>query len=618
MNSSDQLSSLPALQASTRTSTSLSKKPRDSPEHIDDTYLVNGQYDDGLNSPKTSSEDPNEPLRPDIDELEQSDNWIKLPTTSPILPFTTSDHSDTLDGAVDYSKDSIESQIDELDHTRPPENHAPLTRARSQALKRRISHSQALSPISIPPQIGSATGAQRVAKLPSCAVTKTLSHAPTRLTHASTSNFSRLFPAFKSATHSLHSYRSETRSPTHSPTHSSTRSSIHSPTRLFQSPTRLFRSPTPLFNSPPRALSQSSTRNLSQSPTHNRSRSPTGNLSHSPDSSGDSDLDSVETPVGARIKSSGKAKGKGKGKGKVSEYEWNCVGGPPGGRCSESSFKVDITSEPSEYVKRKAIGVIEKRIPAMAKYLFDHQPLRDLNWVGLDYTPKNISEAYDIDTNSGWNEFLDAAKNLKRHHSLGILVRMPNPGILEKEKDELQLQINQLNALTSRQAEDLLPKPKKELPSLDSPNLHSGTIDCLMAQYQGGRGSGSESMRYIDPLDSTKWVRLNNIKLRMWADELTEAQRAGQTDVTIFIPPKTPAFRTYLGGREPSAIRALHEAHPAYGPSTQAISPVELNPVQSTSAPVPAINNIQQNTPTSSSSLRFQSQTLLRASFWQA
>lgn len=203
----------------------------------------------------------------------------------------------------------------------------------------------------------------------------------------------------------------------------------------------------------------------------------------------------------------------------VKEYEWNCVQGPPGGRSAENSFKADLLSTSSERVKRQVIKVIEDRIPQMITYLFDHNPRWNLHWVGLDYTPKKVGKDYDIDTDYGWQKFVDATLSFKRDHSIGILVKMENPGLLEEEKSQFQTQIDHLQSLQGQTTEDSSQRPKKELPPLDSPNLHSGTVDCLMEQYRGGK-SGSEHMKYVDPLDSTKWVRLNTIRFRAWADAL--------------------------------------------------------------------------------------------------
>ncbi|KAH9824098.1 hypothetical protein DFH28DRAFT_879692, partial [Melampsora americana] len=259
----------------------------------------------------------------------------------------------------------------------------------------------------------------------------------------------------------------------------------------------------------------------------------------------------------------------------VKEYEWNCVEGPPGGQSA------DLLSTSSERVKQQVIKVIEDRIPQMIKYLFDHSPRWNLHWVGLDYSSKKVAKDYDIDTDYGWQKFVNATLSFKRDHSIGILVKMENPALIEQEKSQFQNQIEHLQSLQGQTTEDSSQKPKKELPPLESPNLHSGTVDCLMEQYGGGK-SGSEHMKYVDPLDSTKW---------------TDGRREGRKDVSVFIPPKTSLFKTFLNGHEPSGVQALHLAHPSFGPPQTVDQPEPaLNPSTSSSLGDPATNIVPQET----------------------
>ncbi|KAH9817512.1 hypothetical protein DFH28DRAFT_1155621 [Melampsora americana] len=100
-------------------------------------------------------------------------------------------------------------------------------------------------------------------------------------------------------------------------------------------------------------------------------------------------------------------------------------------------------------------------MPPMAQYLFSHNSPRDLHWVGLDCLPKRIAKNYDVDTHSGWNFFVNKALGLQQGHLLGLVVRINNLGLIEKDKDQIQTQIDHSNSLANLPAKESAPKPKK-------------------------------------------------------------------------------------------------------------------------------------------------------------
>ncbi|KAH9813953.1 hypothetical protein DFH28DRAFT_929502 [Melampsora americana] len=517
----------------------------------------NQEYDE-LES-DASTDDSNRPFRPHIDDIEEPDNWMKLSPTSP-SPSPTMDPPGNSEMAIDNSNLSTGSQVDQLDGPLSINLKLPQKQTQASACK----GSQSSIPTRIPTRISTRIPTHKPACPPSrrlvlapfvppvcalgCSPTLLLNRSPTCLIH-SMNHGPTPFP---------------TPPPIQSPTPTSTRP----PTR-FLTPIQ----PSPI-NSPSPSLTPS------PSPSCHAIEDPIeeffGDVFEDSirGSSQESNLCSYEDSITICAPLTTQSKKNSRGKAK-------------GNKLREKEAYLRQSKEPKAAKKQKKKGSIET-------------PVNNHKWVpalGIDYKPKKGLSEYNVDTESGWNEFVDVALSLKRDHSLGLMVRMENPESIEKDTKQFQNQINHLNSLAGQLEEDPSQNTMKRLPSLNDPNLHSGTIECLMTQYKSGKKGGSEQMRYIDPLDSTKWVRLNITRLSKWADDMIEARRNGCNDVTLFIPPKTPMFKTYIGGRKPAGVKAIHEDHPSFAPPQASTSTVPIINHFNTNSTIPQASSSASTVP---------------------